>query len=216
MFVGASQAPVYRNMDSSEEDDPQAFVKGILSTLRSTSLKADALVDALSRFLTWIDVLPISRVPTCHSPPTFKILNNFVPQAQQTLLTQVIVTWGPLLTETHQAHLIDAFFCPPRSASHWSGFIAVHAYASLCSEPISDLSIRLLSSLSSQYNIDICYQAIFEIRDLQPEQALLLWTDTVTAIFSVPGKVANVAGNQMNVPSELNHGWVLSIPRIAH
>ncbi|KZT43712.1 hypothetical protein SISSUDRAFT_1013417 [Sistotremastrum suecicum HHB10207 ss-3] len=196
-------------MEISDEDNPQAFVKTILLTLQSTSLELDSLVGTLTRFLSWIELLSSSE-PTCSSPPTLKLLNNYLPQVQRVLLTQIVVTWEPLLKETDQLCLIDIFFCPPQDRGRWSGLAAIHAYASLCSEPISHSSIRLLSLLTSLYNIDTCYRAIYEIRELNSAQAFVLWTETVAAVFSVPGKIANMAHNQIDVPTEFSQGLYLT------
>lgn len=123
---------------------------------------------------------------------------------QRALLEHIAPTWDSALAEIQSSALLDQFFCPDSiyftSAS--AGSLAVLAYSTILSLPLTDYSVRLLARLSKEYPVDRLYSAIFSVPSNFAQQSIV-WEDYVRNLCSVPGKVANYTGQGSSLATVL-------------
>jgi len=151
-------------------------------------------------------------------PPPFRKYNNeplptdvfnmsrHIPPLQRTLLEHVIPTWESTLAQEKKTVLLTQYFCPDSFsfALPAAGDIAVLAYSSMLSLPLTENSIRLLARLSVEYPIDRLHTAVFANRNTDSfQKRLIAWEDCLRNVAAVPAKVANAARATTRIPPEL-------------
>ena len=131
-----------------------------------------------------------------------------IPPLQRALLEHIIPTWEYTLVEENKALLLTQYFCPELSfVSPASVDIALLAYSSILSLPLTEYSINLLARLSTKYPIDTLHAAIFSTRNPDSMQKRsIIWEDCLRDVVAVPAKVANAVGGTTQIPPELEQG----------
>ncbi|KDQ33574.1 hypothetical protein PLEOSDRAFT_48191 [Pleurotus ostreatus PC15] len=143
-------------------------------------------------------------------------LGRHISSIQEAILLKIVPTWEQELRENDVLLLADQYFCPDSfwCATDEAGDIALLAYSTLLSTPLTVYSLRLLSRLTREYPIDRLFQAVFARKGsksaLSPheyQKRSIQWEDCVQNIVSVPAKVANAAlANKIAIPELLEHG----------
>lgn len=103
--------------------------------------------------------------------------------------------------------LMDQYFCPDSFlfANSSSGDIAILAYSTITSQPITKYAIHLLARLAYEYPVDQLHLTIFTAHQSDNTVRMLTWEDCVRTVLSVPAKVSNAIGTGQ-VPDQLEHG----------
>jgi telomere length regulation protein len=181
--------------------------------------------DAITRLQSPISDLPTLLPLLCSPlgslgllPPPFRKYNSeplvegtldlakHIPALQRALLEHVVPTWESTLAEEKKTVLLTQYFCPdPFSFTlPAAGDIALHAYSSILSLPLTEYSIKMLARLSIEYPVDRLHAAIFSTRNTDSVQKqLITWEDCLRNVAAVPAKVANAAGGIARIPPEL-------------
>ncbi|KAG6891043.1 hypothetical protein C0992_010705 [Termitomyces sp. T32_za158] len=99
---------------------------------------------------------------------------------------------------------MDQYFCPDNfSFAHSSsGDVAIMAYSTITSQPLTNYAIHLLARLAHEYPVDRLYLAVFTANPSDSSVRMLAWEDCVRSVLSVPAKVSNAIGTGQ-VPTQL-------------
>ncbi|KAK0459518.1 telomere length regulation protein-domain-containing protein [Desarmillaria tabescens] len=124
---------------------------------------------------------------------------------QQAILQHIFPTWETALAGISATSILEQYFCPDSFsyALSSSGDVALSAYSTILSVPLSGYSIRLLERLTKEYPVDRLHRATFSGNGTSKKD--VLWEDCVRNIAAVPAKVANSAGTN-SIPSSLEQG----------
>lgn len=129
-----------------------------------------------------------------------------VPVLQQLILTHIAPTWSDVLAEDSLSDFLLQFFCPDIFSFTLpvAGDIAVLAYSTILSIPLTETSIDILDRLTLHYPIDRLHKSIFE-SDASPPKRQANWTDYLRNFTMVPDKVSNALGARKQPPLHLGH-----------
>ncbi|KAI0048561.1 hypothetical protein FA95DRAFT_1034938 [Auriscalpium vulgare] len=183
-------------------------IRDTISRLQS-QIDLDALLPLLAGPLDSLGLLPpqFGRYNTSPIPPDSFNTRRHLPPLQRALLEHIIPTWEPTLSESNLLLLVEQYFVPDAFsyAIPSAGEVALHAYSTVLSLPLTAYSIKLLSRLSQSYPIDRLYSTIFSnaSRNLPPGHTILAWEDAVKSVVAVPAKVANAHAGRGDLPPAL-------------
>ncbi|KAJ3856982.1 telomere length regulation protein-domain-containing protein [Lentinula lateritia] len=193
-------------MDVSAESE----VRNLIHELQHPVSDYSTLSSLIAAPLGCLSLLPpVFRRYNINSLPSDSIrLSVHVPLLQRALLQHVLPNWDLELKKQGDLTLLDQYFCPDlfSFASPAAGEVAVLAYSTLVSLPITDHSLRLLARLSKEYPVDRLHTAIFSQND-SPAKSNQKWEDCIQNVVAIPAKVGNYCGaRKLNVPAALEHG----------
>lgn len=183
--------------------------QSIIRRLREQLNDVDEIISVLCAPLDVLGLLPpFFRARNAHplSSNRQDVLKHL--SALQEIILQVILpTWKSSLAELSAMALVDQYFCPDTisNASAMAGEVALQAYSSVLSLPLTEDSTKILINLRANYPIDRLYTAVFLRKD-KTEKLNQAWEDYVQDVVSTPARVANAFGASGNVPLELEHG----------
>lgn len=190
-------------------------IRDITNRLQNPIPDYTTLLQLLSAPLACIDLLPprfrqynVSPLPA----ESFAIHRHILP-LQRALLEHVIQDWEPMLVQEDSYGLLEQYFCPDLFffASPAAGQVALHAYSSILSLPLTDYSTRLLVKLSQAYPIDVLHSVIFSDESkTSGGRRTITWEDCVRDAIAIPSKVANIMQGKDETPAELEQGAYLN------
>ncbi|KAF9230787.1 hypothetical protein BU15DRAFT_68899 [Melanogaster broomeanus] len=182
----------------------QAVLQDVLSQLQSHITEFQTLLPLLSLPLAKVGLLPppfrkFNSLP--NEDVTVEITRVF-PQIQRIILESILPTWEPTLQEEGCSALTLQYFCPDAfsNASSSAGDVALCAYSTILSLPLSQRGIDILLRLAKEYPIDRLFKVVCSIRD--PAKRSVCWDDCLRNIFAVPIKIANTFQGR-GVPDDL-------------
>jgi telomere length regulation protein len=181
-------------------------VRDVITRLQSPIPDLPTLLSLLCGPLSSLNLLPPQFRKYNNDPLHEGVLNStrHIPPLQRALLEYVIPTWEATLVVEKQTLFLTQYFCPEPYASPGAGDIALLAYSSILSLPLTEYSINLLARLSTEYPVDRLHAAIFSSRNMDSVQKQsVTWEDCLRNVAAVPGKVANAAGGTTRIPPEL-------------
>lgn len=193
------------------------FVENSLSQVRDIITRLQSPIPDLPTLLPLL-CGPLSSLNLL--PPIFKKYNNdplpggalnfarHIPPLQRALLEHVIPTWESTLVEEKRTLILTQYFCPELSfTSPAAGDIALLAYSSILSLPLTKYSVNLLARLSTEYPIDKLHAVVFSSRNMDSlQKQSVTWEDCLRNVVAVAAKVANAAGRDTLIPPELEQG----------
>jgi telomere length regulation protein len=186
-------------------------VREVVNRLQSPIPDWSTLLPLLCGPLSSLNLLPqpFRKYNTDPLPEGSLSLTRHIPSLQRALLEHVVPTWESTLVEEKKALLLTQYFCPEDSTniSPAPVGIALLAYSSILSLPLTEYSINLLASLSTEYPINRLHAAIFSSPNTDTVQKQsVTWEDCLRNVAAVPAKVANTAGGNTQIPPELEQG----------
>ncbi|KAG8833666.1 telomere binding protein [Serendipita sp. 399] len=183
-------------------------LRSSLTRLRAPIGDQDELISTLS-----IPAELLGLVATAVQQETTRSAIRFVSEYQYTLVQHVIPHWEDKLRESGQLHLFQAFFLPSDlslNAATPSDYIRIYciisSHSSLIRRPISQFAIDTLEELCKIYPIHRVFEYLFTRRykELMKENADELWTDYLTSLFSIPGRLGNATSDgKLRLPAAL-------------
>lgn len=200
-------------MDSSDRE-PSDALRETVANLRTPITQLERLLELLCAPLGALGILPrefCAHNTTPLSPIHQSEADRWIPTIQSTILQHVLPAWQVPLEQAGLGLVLDQYFCPQPADTADAKRVALHAYSTLLSPPITPYAIRMLARLVGSYPIDKLVGHIFARTD-QVGKATLQWEVCVKAVVSVPAKVANAAGSAMDsIPPELEYKYVAGI-----
>ena len=187
-------------------------VRNAINKLQSLIPDMSTLLALISGLLDCIGLLPphYKQYNTASLYPGAINSSRHLPTLQRALLEHVIPTWHPELSREKLMPLVEQWFIPDAFsyASPAAGEVAMHAYSSILSLPLTPYSMDLLARLTKAYPLDRLHTTVFPQlnKDSSPQQTTLAWEDVVKSILSVPARVANVLEGKGEIPKELEQG----------
>ncbi|KAF5391465.1 hypothetical protein D9757_002038 [Collybiopsis confluens] len=190
--------------------DSDSEVRELIRQLEHPISDYDSLLALLSAPLDCLALLPPAFRRYNANPLPSASIRPFahIPILQTALLQHVLPSWDSELRENHGLSLLDQYFCPDAFSfsSPAAGDLALIAYSTILSLPLTDHSLRLLSRLSREYPIDRLHTSVFS-QKTSIEKRHQTWEDCVQDVVSVPAKVGNYCGvRKIDVPLLLQHG----------
>jgi telomere length regulation protein len=181
-------------------------VREIVGQLRSGKVKElDVLLSLLSAPLEALGLLPPDGKQYVSSAnrlaPGTVIVARHIPSLQLAIAEHILPIWEHELAAQDRLHVIDTYFTS-------TGEVALHAYATLLSLPVTSPTLRLLCGLVDRYPIDKLHTTIFVGFGLDAPRRTRAWEDTIRTLTAIPGKVANAAasGSIPSIPPVFEQG----------
>ncbi|PCH38376.1 hypothetical protein WOLCODRAFT_130856 [Wolfiporia cocos MD-104 SS10] len=198
-------------MSAEFHDSAIAQIRDTIARLRSPIPAESTLYQLLCAPLACLGLLPprFRHHADLAIPSDQFSISRHIPLFQSALLEHVIPAWEPVLVREDSYVLVEQYFCPDAIsfASPAAGQVAVHAYSTILSSPLTELSIRLLVKLVEAYPIDVLHTVVFRQQSSNTAgKQIVAWEDCVRNLAAIPGKVANAAGPRGDIPSELEQG----------
>lgn len=189
---------------------PDSEVRNLIRQLQHPVSDFSTLLSLLAAPLDSLSILPpIYRSYNVNPLPSGSTrVSVHVPLLQRALLQHILPTWDSDLNEQKCLLLVDQYFCPDlfSFASLAAGDIALLAYSTILSLPLTDYSIRLLVRLSKEYPIDRLHSSVFS----QKDSLIKLnrkWEDCIQNVVAIPAKVGNYCGIKgLDIPPLLMEG----------
>ncbi|GJE97099.1 telomere length regulation protein-domain-containing protein [Phanerochaete sordida] len=200
-------------MSAEYHESTHSQVRELIARLQSPVHDLPTLLSLLAAPLSNLGILPPRYVKHNLFPLPSHALNvsRHIPLLQRALLEHVLPAWGPALDEDKCFDLAQQYFAPdvflisvPATKE-----VALHAYASILSLPLTEYSIRLLTALVKTYPVDILWSMTNSTRKSADtlSKGSVTWEDCVRNICAVPAKVANfLAAKGAAAPSNLEPG----------
>ncbi|KAG5639626.1 hypothetical protein H0H81_010828 [Sphagnurus paluster] len=192
-------------MDSAHDE-----VRDVIDRLQRPVTDLSTLLALLSSPLDCLGLIPPQFRRFNVNPLPYGSVNvrKHIPSLQRALLEHVAPTWDTLLTEEGATRLLEQYFCPDSFffASAEAGEVALLAYSTIISQPLTTYGIHLLARLSAEYPVDRLHTAIFCRKFEYPSSRMLAWEDCVRSVIAIPGKVSNAIAGKIDVPHLLEHG----------
>ena len=195
------------------EESTYNQIRDVIARLQSLIQDLPTLLDLLSGPLGALKIIPPQFLRHNISPLPHNALSlpKHIPLLQRALLEHVLPTWGPVLEENNSYELAQQYFAPDIFLMQIPAAkdVALHAYATILSLPLTEHSIRLLVVLTRTYPIDVLWSATVSRRKVtgSSNKSIVTWEDCVRSVVAVPAKVANVLGaKETAVPVELEQG----------
>ncbi|OCH95315.1 telomeric DNA binding protein [Obba rivulosa] len=186
-------------------------IQNIIAHLQSTIPNTSTLIQLLSVPLATIGLLPPRyrrRDDETLSSKGFDI-DRHIPPLQRALLEHVIPNWEPILSQEKALDLVEQYFCPDSIsfASPAARRVALHAYSTILSLPLTQYSIRLLARLCKSYPIDVLHSVVYSGYDNSSSgKHTITWEDCVRNVAAIPAKVANAVAVSTEIPHDLEQG----------
>lgn len=198
-------------MSTEFHDTNLSQIRELIARLENPIPDISTLQTLLAAPLGCIKLLPPQYIARNISPLPSNSLNvsKHIPAFQRALLEYVIPTWEPSLVETNSYNLVEQYFSPDAFsfASPAAAEIAVHAYSTILSLPLTKYSIQFLVRLSKAYPVDVLWSSYFsKLGGSRKNRHSISWEDCVRNIAAVPSKVANSLGPTADIPPKLIHG----------
>lgn len=186
-------------------------VQDIISRLQSPIADLVTLLSLLCSPLNSLGLLPpqFRRFDNSLALANTPIVARHIPIIQRAILVHIAPTWKSTLDEEKKSLVLTQFFCPDSFsfASPAAGEVALSAYSTILSLPLSEFSVSLLARLSVEYPLDRLYKVVFFNQTADPfEKRSIAWEDCLRNIASVPAKVANAIAEGLEIPPELEQG----------
>lgn len=199
-------------MSSEYADATYNQIREVISRLQSPVAELSTLLPLLAAPLACAKLLPpqFQRYKTSPLPPHGLNIPKHIPPLQRALLEHILPVWGPTLDAEKSFDLVQQYFSPDlfMTASAGAKEIAVHAYSTILSIPLTEYSIRLLVHLNKTYPIDVLWSIV--VRGKQSAiagRSSITWEDCVRDICAIPTKVSNALGERRSpIPLELEYG----------
>lgn len=206
--INAGKLPV---MSDEYVDSTHAQIRDVIQRLQSPVQDSATLYALLAAPLDKLGILPPRfRTFLSNAPMIDTIsLSKHIPPLQRALLEHVLSVWGPTLDQEDSYLLVQQYFAPDLffSGTYNARQIAVYAYSTILSLPLTEHSVRLLVQLSKLYPVDVIWDTLVHAKKRAGEgKRIVTWEDCVRDICAVPAKVANAYGAHLKsstVPSEL-------------
>lgn len=193
-------------MDADHPDE----VQELLNKLQAPIENAETVLAYLAAPLDDIGLLPPLYKEYNAEPLRKGAVNatRHLARFQQAILQHVLPVWDDTLRHRKALILVDQYFCPDlfSNALSISGNVALVAYSTLLSSPLSSYVVGLLERLSNEYPIDRMYHAVYVGSHATAQTKDAAWNDCIRNFAMVPGKVANAAGMEKAIPSLLENG----------
>ncbi|KAH0584293.1 DNA replication checkpoint protein tel2 [Termitomyces sp. J132] len=193
-------------MDNAARDQ----VRDVIDKLQRPVPDLSTLLSLLCGPLGSLGLLPPKYTRYNTSPLSNGSVNirKHIPAFQRALLEHIAPTWDSLLAEEDASPLMDQYFCPDNFSFTYSasGDVAVMAYSTITSQPLTKYAIYLLARLASEYPVDRLHSAIYTTNQSNGAVSMLAWEDCIRSVLSVPGKVSNAIAETGEVPTQLEHG----------
>lgn len=187
-------------------------VRDIISRLQSPIQDLPTLLALLAAPLAAWNILP-PRFVKCNLEPlskSFITVSKHAPLLQRTLLESVLPSWTPTLDENDAFILALQYFSPDSFSFSQEAAkeLALYAYSTIMSLPLTDHSVRLLTHLCRSYPIDVLWTVVVSGRNARSSRnkSAVTWEDCVRNVCAVPAKVANALGPRGVIPPELEYG----------
>lgn len=187
--------------------DNNPNTRDVIKQLRLPIGDITTLLALLSAPLDCLGLLPPSLRKYNINPlldDTTQVLRH-IPTIQQAIIQYIFPIWEAALAKINATSILEQYFCPDSFsyALSSSGDVALFAYSTILSVPLSAYSIRLLERLTKEYPVDRLHRAIFSGDSTSKKD--MLWEDCIRNLAAVPAKVANFAGTDP-IPSSLEQG----------
>ncbi|KAG6866094.1 hypothetical protein C0991_008846 [Blastosporella zonata] len=193
-------------MDNPSHDQ----VRDVIDRLQRPVPDLSTLLSLLCSPLDSLGLLPPQYRRYNHSrlPSGSLKIQRHLPTLQRAILGHIAPTWDSALAEEKASLLVDQYFCPDSFSFAYSsaGDVAIMAYATITSQPLTQYGIHILTRLAFEYPVDRLHSALFKAKKLDPAVRMLAWEDCVRSILAVPGKVSNTIAGKTSVPVQLEHG----------
>ncbi|KAI0340651.1 hypothetical protein BDW22DRAFT_1360072 [Trametopsis cervina] len=191
-------------------DSTYAEIQDVISRLQSPVKDLSTLLGLLSSPLAALHLLP----PRFHKYNSFPVpqqgisLPKHLPPLQRALLEHVLPAWEPILEEENAYDIALQYFSPDAFSfgQAVAKEIALHAYSTILSSPITRHSVRLLVHLAKSYPIDVLWTVAATGKGSKSSKHTITWEDCVRNVAAVPAKVANALGPTGTIPSSLEYG----------
>ncbi|KAK0450659.1 telomere length regulation protein-domain-containing protein [Armillaria borealis] len=139
--------------------------RDVVKQLRLPVGDITTLLALLSGPLDCLGLLPPSLRKYNTNPlpdDTTQVLRH-IPTIQQAILQYIFPTWEAALAKINATSILEQYFCPDSFsyALSSSGDVALFAYSTILSVPLSAYSICLLERLTKEYPVDRLHRAIF-------------------------------------------------------
>ena len=186
-------------------------IRDVVNKLKASIPDLPTLLALVSGPLDSIGLLPPHYAQYNTAPLSVPVkVSRYFPQIQRALLEHVIPTWEAVLSQAQLTSLVEQCFIPDSFSysKPAAGEVAVHAYASILSLPLTSYSINLLARLTKAYPLDRLHSCAFPHGDagdahLSSAQSIVGWEDVVKNLLSVPARVANALEGKRGCPKEL-------------
>ncbi|KAF5386639.1 hypothetical protein D9615_001839 [Tricholomella constricta] len=189
---------------------PHDQVRNVIYGLQRPVVDISTLLALLCSPLDCLGLLPpqFRRHNTAPLPRGSVNVRKHIPPLQRALLEHIAPTWDTTLSDEGATLLLEQYFCPDNFsfASPAARDVALLAYSTMASQPLTAYAIHLLTRLSSEYPVDRLHSALFSSNLEQLSVRMLAWEDCVRSIMMVPGKVSNAIAGKADVPPLLEHG----------
>ena len=192
-------------------DSTHAQIRDVIHRLQSPVQDLPSLYALLVAPLGNLGFLP----PQFYNHQSSAVLVNAIsipkqiPPLQRALLEHIVPVWGHTLDQENSFALIQQYFAPDLffSGNANARQIAVYAYSTILSLPLTEHSVRLLVQLSKLYPVDVLWDTLIHAkRKAGSGKWSVTWEDCVRDVCAVPAKVANFFGAQhrsSTIPPEL-------------
>lgn len=190
-------------------DNTQGLARDVIDQLQRPIFDISTLLGLLSGPLDSLGLLPpqFGRYNNAQLPQGAISVSRHVPSIQRALLEHIVPTWDTALVDENATLLLEQYFCPDSFsfASPMAGEVALLAYSTILSQPLTVYAIHLLARLTAEYPVDRLHTAIFS-RKTRDQEQMLAWEDCIRNVVVVPGKVANMTAGKIPIPPLLEHG----------
>ncbi|KAL4253851.1 TEL2 family protein [Abortiporus biennis] len=201
-------------MSSEFVDNSLSQIRDVISRLQNPIRDVSSLRSLLAAPLASIKLLPpvylrYNTTPDILPKGAFNVPKH-ISTIQKALLEHILPSWGPELVKHNTFGLVEQYFCPDlfNAASSVAGEIALYAYSTILSLPLTEYSVQFLSRLSRVYPIDVLWSTVFSFRNNNSSRHNISWEDCVRNVCAIPGRIANYAGagKDPSIPKELDQG----------
>jgi telomere length regulation protein len=191
-------------------DGADDVLRTCIEQLQRPVVDVQTLLSALCPPLEALGVLPtkFAQYVDVRVRPASRVTARHITRIQSAILEHVLPAWETELEKQHLGAVLGLWLCPVRSEKGpGAGTIAVEAYASLLSLPITTQSLPWITRLVDAYPIEAVHSIIFDHVTTDISKAQLRWEDAVRVITSVPAKAANALGTlKLDLPPPLKYG----------
>ena len=197
-------------MSSEYLDSTYSQIREVIARLQSPIQDLPTLLGLLAPPLAALGILPPRFLQYNIDPLSSESISGpkHIPPLQRALLEQVLPAWEHVLDKNNDYDLFLQYFSPDlfsygRSVSKE---IALYAYSTVLSLPITPHSVRLLVHLTKSYTIDVLWSAVMSDKHRNTLKHAVTWEDCVRNLCAVPAKVANALGPRGDIPQTLLYG----------
>jgi telomere length regulation protein len=203
-------ALISHSMSNEIQQSNFSHIQDVISRLQSPIQKLETLFEALAAPLATLNILPprFLKHNTRPLPQQGISVAKHVPPLQRAIIESVLPAWEHLLDEQDAYILVLQYFAPDTFSFGRAAAkdIALYAYTTILSLPLTQQSVRLLVHLCKAYPIDILWSVSVSDKSTPSSRHAITWEDCVRNVCAVPAKVANALGPRGAIPEELQYG----------